>query len=72
MAILPIGVALLMLRLAQVGMRIWTRQQEGLLLGDETADAFKEHLDDLAEGTAVVGGPKPGPAPRGPARRPTS
>jgi C4-dicarboxylate transporter, DctQ subunit len=72
MAILPIGVALLMLRLAQVGMRVWTRQQEGLLLGDETADAFKEHLDDLAEGTAVVGGPKPGPAPRGLARRPTS
>jgi C4-dicarboxylate transporter DctQ subunit len=70
MAILPIGVALLLFRLAQVGVRIWTRQQEGLLLGDEAADALKEHLDDLAEGTAVVGGPQRGSAPRGATRKP--
>ncbi len=69
MAILPVGVALLMFRLGQVGGRIWTRRQDGLLLGDEAADAMKEHLDDLAEGTAVVGGPQPSPAPRGPARK---
>jgi C4-dicarboxylate transporter, DctQ subunit len=69
MAILPVGVALLMFRLGQVGGRIWTRRQDGLLLGDEAADAMKEHLDDLAEGTAVVGGPQPSPTPRGPARK---
>jgi C4-dicarboxylate transporter DctQ subunit len=71
MAILPIGVGLLMLRLGQVGLRIWTGQSDGLLLGDEAADAMKEHLDDLAEGAAVVGGPQQGPTPRGPAPKRT-
>jgi C4-dicarboxylate transporter DctQ subunit len=71
MAILPIGVGLLMLRLGQVGLRIWTGQSDGLLLGDEAADAMKEHLDDLAEGTAVVGGPQQGPTPRRPAPKRT-
>ena len=49
MIILPIGVALLFLRLAQVGWRIWTRQQTGLLLGDEAADSMRQHLDSIAE-----------------------
>jgi C4-dicarboxylate transporter DctQ subunit len=49
MIILPIGVALLFLRLAQVGWRIWTRQQSGLLLGDEAADSMRQQLDSLAE-----------------------
>ncbi len=49
MVILPVGLALLFLRLAQVGWQIWTRQQSGLLLGDEAADSMRQHLDGLAE-----------------------
>ena len=52
MAILPIGLALLFFRFAQVAWRILTGRQEGLLLGDEAAEALKQHLDDMAEGTS--------------------
>ncbi len=58
MIILPIGVALLFFRLAQVGWRIWTGQQSGLLLGDEAADSMRQHLDSM---TAA---PPPDPARR--------
>jgi C4-dicarboxylate transporter DctQ subunit len=51
MVILPIGVGLLFLRLAQVGWRIWTRQQSGLLLGDEAANSLRQHLDSMVEPT---------------------
>jgi C4-dicarboxylate transporter, DctQ subunit len=51
MIILPIGVGLLFFRLAQVGWRIWTRQQSGLLLGDEAADSMRQHLDSMTEAT---------------------
>jgi C4-dicarboxylate transporter DctQ subunit len=59
MVILPIGMALLFLRLAQIGWRIWTRRESGLLLGDEAADSLRQHLDSMAETT-----------PADPARRP--
>jgi C4-dicarboxylate transporter DctQ subunit len=49
MAILPIGMGLLFLRLAQVGWRIWTRKESGLLLGDEAADSLRQHLDSMTE-----------------------
>jgi C4-dicarboxylate transporter DctQ subunit len=49
MVILPIGVALLFFRLAQVGWRVWTRQQSGLLLGDEAADAIRHHLEAMSD-----------------------
>jgi C4-dicarboxylate transporter, DctQ subunit len=42
MAILPIGVALLMFRLAQVGWRIWRGEQTSLL-----ADEAQHTIDDL-------------------------
>ena len=42
MAILPIGVALLMFRLAQVGWRIWRGEQQTLL-----ADEAQHTIDDL-------------------------
>lgn len=42
MAILPIGVALLMFRLAQVGWRIWQGEQTSLL-----ADEAQHTIDDL-------------------------
>ena len=51
MVILPVGVGLLILRLAQVGWRIWTRRQSGLLLGDEAADSLRQHLDSMTEAT---------------------
>jgi C4-dicarboxylate transporter, DctQ subunit len=51
MVILPIGVALLFLRLTQVGWQIWTRRQSGLLLGDEAADSLRQHLDSMTEPT---------------------
>jgi C4-dicarboxylate transporter DctQ subunit len=47
MAILPIGIALLLFRLAQVGWRILSGRQEGLLLGDEASHTIEEHLDRL-------------------------
>jgi C4-dicarboxylate transporter, DctQ subunit len=56
-AILPAGFALLLYRLLQAGVRIWTRRQEGLLQGDEAAAALTHHLASLAAS------PDP-PAPR--------
>lgn len=56
-AIQPAGCALLLWRLAQAGVRIWTRQQEGLLQGDEAAEALNRHL------AALPARPDP-PAPR--------
>lgn len=47
MLILPIGLALLILRLAQVGYRIITGEQEGLLLGDEAKEAIDAHLEEM-------------------------
>ena len=47
MAILPIGIALLLFRLTQVGWRILSGRQEGLLLGDEASHTIEEHLDRL-------------------------
>lgn len=62
MVILPIGVALLFFRLAQVGWRIWTRQQSGLLLGDEAAEAISQHLEAMAgeDKRAAQPGERPG------------
>ncbi len=61
-AILPAGFALLLLRLVQAGVRIWTRQRDGLLHGDEAAAALSHHLASLAAS------PDP-PAPRKARRR---
>jgi len=46
--VLPAGFALLLYRLFQAGVRIWTRRQEGLLPGDEAAAALDHHLASLA------------------------
>ena len=49
MAILPIGVALLMFRIAQGGYRIITGQQSGLMIGDEarhTIEDFKHQMEE--------------------------
>jgi C4-dicarboxylate transporter, DctQ subunit len=49
MAILPIGVALLMFRIAQGGYRIITGQQSGLMIGDEaqhTIEDFKHQIEE--------------------------
>ena len=61
LVILPAGFALLLFRLAQAGVRIWTRQQEDLLHGDETAAALNRHLASLARSAdpPAVGKPKP-------------
>jgi C4-dicarboxylate transporter DctQ subunit len=61
MVILPIGVALLFFRLAQVGWRIWTRQQSGLLLGDEAAEAISQHLEATAGGEKRAAPPRERP-----------
>lgn len=45
MAILPVGVTLLLIRLGQAAWRIWQGQQEGLLLSDEASHAIEEHLE---------------------------
>lgn len=48
MAILPIGLALLMFRIAQAGYRILTGRQEGLMIGDEarhTIEDFQEQME---------------------------
>lgn len=55
MAILPIGVALLMYRFLEIGVRIWRGEQTSLL-GDEAMQTIEEVLghgqtDALAEGT---------------------
>jgi C4-dicarboxylate transporter DctQ subunit len=62
MAILPIGVALLFFRLAQVGWRILRHEQSGLLLGDEAADAIRQHLEAMtAEDGPSTGRREPKP-----------
>jgi C4-dicarboxylate transporter, DctQ subunit len=52
MAILPIGVALLMFRLAQAGVRIWRGEQRSLL-ADEAQHTIADFLgqDDQQQGT---------------------
>jgi hypothetical protein len=54
-------VALLFFRLAQVGWRIWTRQQSGLLLGDEAAEAISQHLEAMAGGEKRAAPPRERP-----------
>ncbi|RED50845.1 TRAP transporter small permease [Aestuariispira insulae] len=49
MVILPVGMALLFFRFSQVAWRILTGLQDGLVLGNEAADAMKEYLDRVAE-----------------------
>jgi C4-dicarboxylate transporter DctQ subunit len=61
MAILPVGMALLFFRLAQVGWRIWSGREAGLLLGDEAADSLRQHLDSMTE---AVEAPPPEPVRR--------
>ena len=63
MAILPIGVALLMFRLAQAGWRIWRGEQLSVL-GDEAQHTVEDFLGQSAK-EAVM----PAPPPRG-AERP--
>ena len=49
MAILPIGLALLMFRIGQIGYQILRGQRSGLMIGDEarhTIDDFKSHLEE--------------------------
>jgi C4-dicarboxylate transporter DctQ subunit len=48
MAILPVGVALLMFRLAQVGVRIW-RGQQTTLLADEAQHTIADLLGESGE-----------------------
>jgi C4-dicarboxylate transporter, DctQ subunit len=48
MAILPVGVALLMFRLAQVGVRIW-RGQQTTLLADEAQHTIEDVLGESGE-----------------------
>ena len=54
MAILPIGVALLMFRLAQVGIRIWRGEQTTLL-----ADEARHTIEDLLSGADPAAAPPP-------------
>jgi C4-dicarboxylate transporter DctQ subunit len=60
MAILPIGVALLMYRVAQIGVRIWRGEQQSLL-GDEA----QQTIDDVLRQGLAEGAP---PAAREPPR----
>jgi C4-dicarboxylate transporter, DctQ subunit len=62
MAILPVGVALLVFRLAQVGWRILLGRQDGLLLSDEAQHTIEEHLEKL-------GGKDTDPVPQTPSGR---
>lgn len=50
MVILPIGLALLIFRFVQVGVRIATGKQEGMALGDEARDAIEAFAHDDAPG----------------------
>jgi C4-dicarboxylate transporter, DctQ subunit len=54
MAILPIGLALLMFRLAQVGWRIWRGQQVSLL-GDEAQHTVEDFLGQAGPDEALPG-----------------
>ena len=60
MAILPIGVALLMFRLAQIGVRIWRGEQQTLL-----ADEAQHTIDDLVGESAKEAVMPATPADRG-------
>ena len=65
MAILPIGVALLMFRLAQVGWRIWRGAQE-TLLADEAQHTIDDFLGQSAKEAVMPATPadRAGPPPR--------
>jgi C4-dicarboxylate transporter, DctQ subunit len=64
MAILPIGVALLMFRLAQVGWRIW-RGRQTTLLADEAQHTIEDFLAHVDPGDQPpVPAPQPGAAER--------
>jgi len=64
MAILPIGVALLMFRLVQVGVRIWRGEQQ-TLLADEAQHTIEDFLAHVDRGDqAPVPAPPPGAAER--------
>jgi C4-dicarboxylate transporter, DctQ subunit len=64
MAILPIGVALLMFRLAQVGWRIW-RGRQTTLLADEAQHTIEDFLAHVNPGDQPpVPAPQPGAAER--------
>jgi C4-dicarboxylate transporter, DctQ subunit len=56
MAILPLGVALLMLRLAQVGVRIWRGEQRSLL-ADEARQTIEDFLGPADREPATPGSP---------------
>jgi len=62
MAILPIGVALLMFRLAQIGVRIWRGEQQSLL-ADEAQQTIADVLGQADQGQAMPG-PPPGAGER--------
>jgi C4-dicarboxylate transporter, DctQ subunit len=64
MAILPIGVALLMFRLTQIGVRIWRGEQQ-TLLADEAQHTIEDLLGQADQESAVLGTP---PSAREPPR----
>jgi len=64
LAILPVGFGLLLLRLAQAGVRIWTRRQDGLLSADEAAEALDRHLASLTTESTVDPPPRRAAQPR--------
>jgi C4-dicarboxylate transporter, DctQ subunit len=56
MAILPIGVALLMFRLTQIGVRIWRGEQLSLL-ADEAQHTIEDLLGQADQESSVLGAP---------------
>jgi C4-dicarboxylate transporter DctQ subunit len=56
MVILPIGVALLMYRLAEIGVRIWRGEQQSLL-GDEARQTIEDVLHHGQTGALAEGAP---------------
>jgi hypothetical protein len=63
MAILPIGVALLMFRLAQSGIRIWRGEQQ-TLLADEAQHTIEDLLGEADQELAAMPGTPPGAGER--------
>ena len=63
MAILPIGVALLMFRLAQAGWRIWRGEQLSVL-GDEAQHTVEDFLGQTGADEALPGPTAAGERPR--------
>jgi C4-dicarboxylate transporter DctQ subunit len=63
MAILPIGVALLMFRLAQSGVRIWRGEQQ-TLLADEAQHTIEDLLGEADQELAAMPGTPPGAGER--------